>query len=248
MICDKVSVVMPVYNAESTIVDAINSVLCQTYSYLELIIVDDASDDGSLRLLHNIADRDKRVKIISLKENVGAAHARNEGIRMSSGEFLAFIDADDLWKPNKISTQLQDFNCSSVDIVCHWYDVINQYGAHQGTHKTSKIINHARLLRSNCVGCSTVMYRVSSLGKRYFPDIRKRQDYALWLLLSRESDIICTQSSLSVYRKQPGSISSNKLEMIKWNYMMFRNVMKFSQIQSIYRVSMNIIYKVFSLF
>jgi len=218
-----VSVVMPLFNAENSVHKSISSVLNQTYKNLELIIVDDCSTDASFGLVSEIAKSDKRVVLRRLEKNSGAGVARNMAILEAKGRYIAFLDADDRWYSNKLTHQIHIFKSSKVDLVCSWYDVVNSEYEPIGTRKPTEWITYRELMKENVIGCLTAIYDTQRIGKVYMPEIRKRQDYALWLnILKKTEKAYCIQRSLAEYYVQANSISSNKIEMLSWNYRMFR--------------------------
>lgn len=224
-----VSVIMPLYNAEKTIRDSINSVLTQTYRKIELLIVDDCSKDRGPMIVSAIAKLDRRVRLFRLENNKGAGVARNTAIMHSSGRYIAFLDADDQWAPSKIEVQLETFRKYDVALVCSGYAVVNAKYEHRGFRQPGEWITYETLLKENVIGCLTAIYDVGKVGRRFMPEIRKRQDYALWLEILREfGPAYCVQEHLAQYCVHAGSISSKKFELIKWNYLMFRVSQNFS--------------------
>ena len=197
---DLVSVVMPMYNAENSIERSIKSVLAQSYSNLELIIINDKSTDKSLEIAQKIKLKDNRINILNLNKNVGAGIARNKGINFSKGNIIAFLDSDDTWNPNKLEIQIQAMKKHDVALVCSGYDVVGMSHKHISLKIPNQKITYKRLLRSNVIGCLTVIYDVKKIGKQYMPKIRKRQDYALWLNITKKyGPALCVQKALSTY-------------------------------------------------
>lgn len=240
-----VSVIMPAHNAAASIEKSINSVMKQTYFDLELLVIDDASSDNTLKIAEDLSIMDSRIKIISLSKNSGAGTARNHGIEQAQGKYIAFLDSDDLWLENKIEEQLKVFEKYDVHLVASAYQVRNQK---QLKHvRPEKWINHSTMLKSNRIGCLTAIYDSEKLGKRYMPSIRKRQDYALWLSIMKDTGpAYCVQSILAEYNQTPGGLSSNKFALLKWNYIMFRETQGYSAFKSTLYTLRNAINKVFS--
>lgn len=241
-----VSVVMPLYNSIETVESSINSVLSQTHQSLEIIVVDDCSTDGCFELVSKLAKRDSRVKVFRLDKNSGAGVARNKAIDEASGQYISFLDSDDLWKTNKLEVQLNFMKQEDISFCCSWYDVLDADNNLISVRTTPPVITYRRLLMENCIGCLTVIYDQSLLGKRYMPEIRKRQDYALWLdLINSGATCKSIQTSLACYRVFSGSISRNKFEMLVYNYKMFRESQKFGVVSSLFFVGLNISFKIF---
>ena len=229
-----VSVIMPAHNAANFISESIDSVVAQTYPNWELLIIDDASFDDTPRIIENYREQDNRIKVHRLPANQGAGFARNIGIKASGGDFISFLDADDLWKPKKLEVQLDFMQKHNVEVCFSSYELIDEAG-----EKTNKEVRaladlpFKKLLRANYIGNLTGIYNAATLGKIYCPLIRKRQDWGLWLLAVRKAGgAKGIQKALASYRVRKGSISGNKKEMLKYNFRVYRKVLKFSAFKS----------------
>ena len=224
-----VSVVMPAYNASRTIASAINSVQRQSYTNWELLVVDDCSADDTVLVVAGLAAIDSRIKLVSLPKNSGRpAYPRNEAIQRAVGLFICFLDADDEWRPTKLETQVSFMTNSSIAFSCSGYDVISFAGEEVGSFSPPAVCSYNDLLANNSVGCLTAMYDVRILGKQYFP-ICGHEDYALWLrILGKGYSVYGLQKPLSIYRITPGSVSSNKLKILKFFWNIYRNQEGFS--------------------
>ena len=240
-----VSVVMPLFNAAHTIDKSINSVLEQTYTNLELIIVDDCStDDGVARVL-KLASKDKRIKLIRLQTNSGAGKARNIAIKAANGRYISFLDADDKWFRNKLEVQIKTFAETKSALICSGYTVVDAEYNRIGEKIAQREISYNDLVKQNLIGCLTAIYDIEKTGKVYMPEIRKRQDYALWLSIVRKHGAAhCIQEILAEYYVQPKSISSNKLAMLKWNYRMFNETQSMSPAIAAFYTIRNAYYKI----
>ena len=229
-----VSVIMPAYNAEAFIAESIVSVQQQTYENWELLIIDDASKDRTLEVIEKFRNKDKRVQLHRLPTNQGAGFARNIGIKASKGDFISFLDADDLWQPEKLQKQLDFMQEQQVQVCYSSYELIDEAG--QPLNKTVKALQRLpfkKLLRANYVGNLTGIYNAKKLGKIYCPLIRKRQDWGLWLLAVREArGAKGIREALAKYRVRENSISRNKWEMLGYNYKVYRKVLEFSALKS----------------
>lgn len=241
----KISVIMPSFNSESTIGKSIESVLAQSYTDLELIVVDDSSSDQTSNIVRDVVLRDSRVQFLQLEQNRGAAVSRNAAIKEAKGRYIAFLDADDIWNRDKLQKQIKfmkDQDCA----FCHsWYEKIDADGQRLGIEvKAPHKMSYKDMLKSNRVGCLTAIYDTVALGKVYMPLMRKRQDYGLWLSLLKLTPYVhCFPEVLAQYRVVRGSISSNKLEMLKYNWKLYREVEKFSPAKSVYYLGWNILRK-----
>jgi glycosyltransferase involved in cell wall biosynthesis len=223
---DLVSIITPMYNGEAFFPGTARSVLGQTWGNWEWIIVDDGSEDRSLALAQKEAGKDPRVRVASLDSNMGPAEARNRAIDMAKGKFIAFLDSDDLWKPEKLEKQVGFMLEGGISFSYSYYEVIEEAGAPlDRTVRPPLKLTYSDMLRKNHIGCLTAMYDASALGKMYMPLLRKRQDYGLWLdILKRVEFAHCLPEALAVYRLRGSSISSNKMDLAKYNWKLFREV------------------------
>ena len=242
-----VTVVTPIYNSEDLVADAVLSVMAQTFDDWEMIIVDDASSDQSAARVATFLEMDDRLQLIRSAKNEGSSAARNTAIRHARGRFIAFLDADDFWAPQKLERQLAFMQSNGCYFSYTYYEKVNEVGEPIGEQvMPPNQVSYSDMLKSNHIGCLTAMYDTGRFGKRSMPAIRKRQDYGLWLeLLRTEHYARCLPEVLAYYRVHSGSISYNKTEIIKYNYKLFREVEKFSPIKSGYYVGWNIINKLF---
>ena len=242
---DLVSIITACYNSENYISETINSVLNQTYQNWELLIVDDCSTDNTKSLIKEFQKTEKRIKLFQLNENSGAAVARNKAIKEAKGTFIAFLDSDDIWLPKKLERQLEFMISNNYNLTHTSYELIDHQGnSLKKTIVPAKILGYKDMLYSNKIGCLTAIYNQSKIGKKYMPLLRKRQDYALWLkILKTGEKAYGLAEVLSQYRNTENSISNNKLNLIKWNWKLLREVENLSFIKSVYYLSCNIIFK-----
>ncbi|WP_242035121.1 glycosyltransferase family 2 protein [Mesobacillus harenae] len=221
-----VSIITPVYKAEEFIEQTINSVQSQTYTNWEMILVDDLSPDNSKQIIDRISEKDNRVRLIQLEKNSGAAIARNTAIENSNGKYIAFLDSDDLWQPEKLERQVQFMLENNIEFSFTGYEIMKEDGT-----KTGKIvhvpqeINYNGLLKNTIIGCLTVMLDKHAIGKIEMVNIRTRQDFVLWLdILKRGHIAYGIDEPLAYYRKVEGSISSNKIKTAKRNWKVYREI------------------------
>lgn len=233
-----VSVITPLYNAEAYIGKTISSVLAQSYSNFELIVVDDSSSDDSCLIVDGFAQLDQRIKLIKLEQNSGAAVARNTGIEQASGRFIAFLDSDDTWHPEKLEKQLDFMLKNDYAFTYTQYHQVNENGELVGELHFPMQTNYHNLLKTCVIGCLTAMYDTHKLGKVYFPLIRKRQDFALWLKILKQVDYAyCVPEDLASYTIRSDSISANKFKAAQYNWYLYRNIEKLNVLKSIYYFS-----------
>lgn len=233
-----VSIVMPAYNAAGFISESIQSVLQQSYENWELLVIDDASQDETLNIVKEFVAKDPRIRLHPLPANQGAGFARNIGIKASEGEYICFLDADDLWKPEKLQLQLDFMEKQDAEVCYASYELINEEGKRLNrVIRALKVLPFTKLLKANYVGNLTGIYHAGSLGKIYCPLIRKRQDWGLWLLaVKKAGEAKGIQVPLAYYRIRKHSISGNKWEMLGYNYKIYRKVLHFSALKSGFRM------------
>lgn len=240
-----VSIVMPSHNSGLTIEDAIDSVRNGSYSNFEIIVVDDHSTDNTIQLVKKISKIDYRVKCIELKDkDRGASIARNVAIREAKGDYVAFLDSDDLWKKNKLKEQIRFMQKEGVDFCYSDYEYIDSDG------KSKKIVRRCpnrmtyyRMLIGCSVGCLTVIYNAKKVGDIKIPNLAKRNDYALWcLILKRVRVGKKCPGVLAQYRRTGGSLSSGKkTSLIKYHYKMHRESNNFAPLVSVFFTATNVI-------
>jgi teichuronic acid biosynthesis glycosyltransferase TuaG len=242
----KVSIITPNYNSANFIEETINSIIKQSYTNWELIITDDVSTDNSIDLIQKYVNIDNRIKLIQLKENSGAAVARNTSIEAATGKYIAFLDSDDLWTPDKLEKQIQFMNENNSSFSYSNYKLIDEEGNNLNIiKKPTSNLTYNELLKENQIGCLTAIYDQKKLGKVYMPLIRKRQDYGLWLeILKQINHAHKIDEVLAIYRVRENSISSNKVEMLKYNFQLFNKHQKLSKLKSFYYLCWNIYRKI----
>ena len=242
-----VSVITPSYNCARFIGATIESVQAQTYPNWGLIIVDDCSTDHSREVIEKYIGEDPRIKLVVLERNSGAAVTRTKAMQLAQGRYMAFLDSDDLWVPDKLERQLEFMNKYHHAFSCTAYEQIDENGnsLNRIIH-TKRKVDYNRLLLDCPVGNSTVMYDVAVMGKFEVPDIRKRNDDALWLkMLKREKYIWGIPDVLMQYRIRPGSISIDKLSLIKYHWYLYRDVEHLSVLRSVFHIGYWCFLKVF---
>lgn len=230
-----VSIITPIYNGEKFIEETIISVKKQTYTNWEMIIVDDCSKDNSEKIIKKLAESDERIKYFRLDKNSGVANARNTALKISKGRFAAFLDADDLWLPEKLEKQIDFMLEHNIEISFASYELIDEKGIKKNkVIRVPEKINYEKLLKENVIGCLTVVIDKSKVNFFEMPNIR-HEDYITWLsLLKKGYKAYGIYEVLALYRKLDTSVSSNKLKSAKWRWDIYRNVEKLSLTQSLY--------------
>lgn len=220
---DLVSIIMPSYNTGKYIGKSIESVLNQTYQNWELIIVDDCSIDNTDKVVAGIDDA--RIKYMKNLCNSGAAISRNRALREAKGRWIAFLDSDDLWKPQKLQKQIEFMENNNYIFSYTNYEEIDTDGKRTGVMVSGPKKITKRGMYNYCwPGCLTVMYDQRRIGVVQIPDIQKNNDYAMWLRICKKAECYLLNECLAEYRRgRSGSISTQKyFSLIKWHFFLYR--------------------------
>lgn len=233
-----VSVITPSYRSADYIDKTIASVLGQTYLDWELIIVDDCSPDHSNIIIERRVAEDKRIKLIKLAVNSGAAVARNTAIELAKGRFIAFLDSDDQWLPSKLERQVRFMRNGDMAFSYTAYEKLDEEGAVVSRVNIPRKVSYHDMLKVSSIGCLTAMYDTQKLGKVYMPLIRKRQDLGLWLsILKKTPHAFGLNEVLAQYQLRKGSISSNKRDAARFTWRLYREVEEMSLPVAVYYFS-----------
>ena len=235
---DLISIITPTYNCGEFIGETIESVLKQSYPHFEMIIVDDCSTDTTKMIVERYTLQDNRIKYHLLEENSGAAVARTKAMELAAGKYMAFLDSDDLWTEDKLERQLAFMQQNGYAFTCTAYEQVDEDGVLLGKIITTKRKTDYNGVLLTCpVGNSTVMYNVEKLGKFAVPNVRKRNDDALWLqMLKKEKYIYGMPDVLMQYRIRANSISSNKLALVKYHWILYRDIEHLSVARSVFHI------------
>ncbi|MEO7433127.1 MAG: glycosyltransferase family 2 protein [Dokdonella sp.] len=220
-----VSIVMPVYNAAATLCRSIDSVLAQSHTEFELLAVDDGSNDASPRLLDDYAARDPRVHALRMPANGGVAAARNHALAVARGNYIAFLDSDDGWHPDKLARQLAELRTQSAQVSYTAYDRVAEDGSVLSRVRPPISVTYADMLKSNRIGNLTGMYD-RTLGDARFQNVG-HEDYVFWLeRVRRAGRAICVDPGvpLAWYLVRAGSVSSNKIKAARWQWHIYRHI------------------------
>ncbi|PLX64474.1 MAG: glycosyl transferase [Vibrio alginolyticus] len=233
---DVVSIIMPTYNSEQTVVESIQSVLSQTYKNWELIIVDDRSTDNTWKVIQTYADKYDNIHAYQNKENLGAGASRNFAIKKAKGRFIAFLDSDDLWMENKLAEQIPFMLENNYPLTYTHYSRFNNE-EELSVVTAPEYTTYKKLMYSNVIGCLTAVYDTEALGKRYMPLIRKRQDMGLWLDILKETPkAYCLPKPLAKYRMDSG-MTANKFSVLSYQWKFYRDVVGLSLPRSLFTFS-----------
>ncbi|ELA6608646.1 MULTISPECIES: glycosyltransferase family 2 protein [Vibrio] len=231
-----VSIIMPSYNSDGTILESIQSVLSQTYKNWELIIVDDRSTDNTWQVIQTYADKYDNIRVYQNKENLGAGASRNFAIKKARGRFIAFLDSDDLWTEDKLAEQIPFMLENNYPLT---YTHYSRFTSEEELSVVTapEYTTYKKLMYSNVIGCLTAVYDAQALGKRYMPLIRKRQDMGLWLdILKDTPKAYCLPKPLAKYRMDSG-MTANKFSVLSYQWKFYRDVVGLSLPRSLFTFS-----------
>lgn len=239
-----VSIIMPSYNTAAYIADSIRSVQAQTYENWELIIVDDCSTDDTDAVVASFSDN--RIRYLKNPVNSGAAVSRNYALREAKGKWIAFLDSDDLWEPEKLEKQIRFMREHGYTFSYTNYNEIDEDSRANGRTVTGpKRITRTGMYNFCWPGCLTVMYDAHKVGLIQIADIKKNNDYAMWLKICRKAECYLLNETLASYRRRSGSISRHGyLTLIQWHYKLFREAENMGQVRSLMMTGRNLVFGV----
>ncbi len=241
---DLVSIIMPSYNTGKYIAESIQSVIEQTYANWELLIVDDCSTDNTDDVIIPFLN-DKRIRYFKNKKNSGAAISRNKALREAKGRWIAFLDSDDLWAPKKLERQIKYMEENDYHFSYTNYMKIDMNGKETGTLVTGPPqITKIGFFNYCWPGCLTVMYDSNIVGLIQIEDVKKNNDYAMWLKICKKVDCYLLNENLAYYRQgRAGSISTQSLiTLIQWHYKLFRSAEKENIVMAFFNTCRNILF------
>lgn len=243
---DLVSIIMPNFNSEKFISDTIHSVITQTYENWELLIVDDCSSDNSLNIIKDFAELDSRIKYYVNESNCGAAYARNLALANAKGKWIAFLDSDDLWLPQKLEKQVSFMLSNDYNFSYSYYEQIDESSKPLGIIMTGpNEINKRKMFRYDYLGFLTVMYNREIMGDLFVdPKIGNgRNDYALLLKASKICNCYLIKDTLAQYRIRKNSLSHGKfIKLVKYHYELFRISENMGRMRSLYHTIINLFF------
>ncbi|AEW86462.1 glycosyltransferase family 2 protein [Flavobacterium columnare NBRC 100251 = ATCC 23463] len=231
-----VSIITPTYNSERYIAETIRSVQSQTYTNWEMLIVDDGSSDKTVETILNFMDKDNRISLTRLAKNSGASKARNEVIKLVKGDYMTFLDADDIWFSSFIETSVKTIQETGINFVFSSYKRANEnlefvYSDFIVPQK----VTYTDILKTNSISCLTAFLNVKVLGVKQMPNILKRQDMGLWLKYLKEIPYAYgIQEPQAIYRIRQNSLSRNKKALVKYQWQFYREVERLSFLESAY--------------
>ena len=235
---DLVSIITPAYNAAEYIAETIESVLAQTYPKWEMLIVNDCSTDNTATIVQNYVNKDNRIKLINLKQNSGAAVARNTAIQNAKGRYIAFLDSDDLWKKEKLQKQLNFMQQNGYAFTFHNFIMFDDGKEKQNGKfiKVSEQVDYKNLLKGNNTGGCLAVCIDRRIVREIFMPNKRHEDYICWLNIFKRYQIkgYGINEILGYYRVGKVSVSSNKLRSSLWTWNVYRKSQKLSVLKSIY--------------
>lgn len=239
-----VSIIMPSYNTANYISESIKSVQAQGYSNWKLIIVDDCSTDNTDDIVKPFLI-DSRIRYLKNERNSGAAVSRNRALREAKGRWIAFLDSDDLWVPEKLEKQIGFMEKNGYSFSYTNYEEIDMAGQKTGVKITGpKKITKTGMFNYCWPGCLTVMYDAEKVGLIQIADIKKNNDYAMWLKVCKKADCYLLDEYLAEYRKgRKGSVSTHSVKtMIRWHYKLFKEAEQIGTTRSVINTIRNMMF------
>ena len=240
-----VSIITPTYNCARFLPETINSVLQQTYTNWEMLIVDDCSTDNTEEIVRSF--KDERIKYYRNEKNSGAAVSRNYALREAKGKWIAFLDSDDLWMPEKLERQIAFMEKNNYHFSCTKRTIYEEDGSPTEIYVSSpKVITKFKMHNYCWCGAITVMYDAEVMGVIQIEDLKKRNDYAIWLKAIEKANCYYLDETLGVHRKRKGSISSvKKSQLIKHFYILYRKGERMSPLRAMWRTGRNLFFGAF---
>ncbi|MHA6261271.1 glycosyltransferase family 2 protein [Sporosarcina sp. CAU 1771] len=241
-----ISIIMPAYNCENFVEESILSVINQTYIFWELIVIDDGSIDNTNQIIQNLASSNERIRIFKNESNRGVSETRNKGISLAKGEWIAFLDSDDMWKEKKLEKQIYHALKKDVSFVftgSSYVDVIGK--PYKGVFEVPEVVTYKKLRKHNVISCSSVLAKKTLFNSIKMERDDLHEDYAVWLRILKLGDnALGINEPLLIYRISKKSKSGNKIKTIKMTYKVYRFI-GINPIASIYFMTNHIIKSVF---
>lgn len=245
-----VSIIMPCHNGANFIKAAIESVMAQTYSDWELLIINDNSTDTSSQIIKEYENKDPRIKYLENTNNTGMpATPRNVGIEKANGRYIAFLDCDDIWISSKLQKQIPLFAERDCGVVFSYYKKIDEKGSIISNSIVSpKVVSYKKLLNGDCIGNLTGVYDTKKTGKVFQHEIHA-EDYLMWLEILKKGFYAKNTNTLEgYYRISSSSTSSNKFKSAKWNWNIYKNELKLPFLKAFFHFSLYCLNGIFKFF
>ena len=239
-----VSIITPTYNSERFIAETILSVQAQTYQNWEMIIVDDCSTDRTAEIVASFQEKDSRIKYFYNSTNKGSALSRNLALQKAKGKWIAFLDSDDLWLPDKLEKQIEFMTKNNYHFSYTNYCEIDENSKETGILITGPKVITDKLMKAYCwPGCLTIMYDAEKVGIIQTVDIKINEEYALWIKIAKKLNCYLLDENLAKYRRHNKSLTSQSyFKLIKWHYLMFRKSENRNAVSSFILTLVNLIF------
>ena len=239
-----VSIITPTYNSERFIAETIVSVQAQTYQDWEMIIVDDCSTDKTAEIVASFQEKDSRIKYFYNSTNKGSALSRNLALQKAKGKWIAFLDSDDIWHPEKLEKQIEFMTKNNYHFSYTNYCEIDENSKETGILITGPKVITDKLMIAYCwPGCLTVMYDAEKIGIIQTVDIKINEEYALWIKIAKNLNCYLLDENLAKYRRHNKSLTSQSyFKLIKWHYLMFRKSENRNAVSSFILTLVNLIF------
>ena len=238
-----VSVVIPYYKKKEYFRETIDSVINQTYKNLEIIIIYDDNEKNDLKYIKDLTSKDNRIKLIINELNMGVGLSRNEALKIFKGEYVAFLDSDDIWLAEKIEKQINLMENQKILFSHTSYEIIDKFNKTIGTLNAKENLSYSDLLKSCDIGLSTVILNAKIVEKNLFPSLKTKEDYVAWLKLAKKNiKIVGLNLPLTKWRKVSNSLSSSNIQKILDAFKVYRNYEKKSFLFSIVSILILSIY------
>ena len=233
---DLISVIIPYYKKKNSILKTVNSVLNQIYQNFEIIIIYDDENNNDLNFINEIKNKDNRIFIIKNKKQIGAGNSRNIGINSSKGDFIAFLDADDTWKNDKLDKQIKFMKINNYEASHTSYSIINERHQVIGNRTARNFFKLKELLKSCDIGTSTVMIKRNLINNDVkFAPLKTKEDFVLWLkLLQKNIKIYGLNEILTYWSRSNSSLSSSTIQKLIDGFSVYYKYMNFNYLKSIY--------------
>ena len=229
-----VSVIIPYFKKKKFVIETINSILKQTYSKFEIILIHDDPNNPDYKYLIELKKRDKRIRLMKNSKNIGAGFSRNKGIKSAKGFYIAFCDADDTWRKNKLKNQINFMEKNKIDFCFSSYNQIDYKGKKIKSIIAPKNQTFLDLLEDCKIGLSTVILKKKILKNYKFSDMKTKEDLLLWINLSKKYNLVGYSKILSNWRKLDDSLSANFYQKIKNGFLLYYRYLKFNFLKSLY--------------
>lgn len=219
-----VSIITPAYNSEKYIAETILSVLAQSYQNWEMIIVDDNSSDRTAEIITSFQEKDSRIKYFHNSTNKGSAFSRNLALQNAKGKWIAFLDSDDLWHPEKLEKQIEFMKKNNYHFSYTNYCEIDENTREKGVLISGPKVISRKMMKAYCwPGCLTIMYDAKKIGLIQSADLEINEEYSIWIKASNKSNCYLLDENLAKYRRHSQSLSNRSyFNLIKWHYLLFR--------------------------